>query len=285
MLWLLGKGAAGLALAQEPTPLFKAEVRLVEVYATVFDQKGKYLDGLTQERFEILDNGERQAVSVFESHTADLSCAILFDTTGSMTEALPVVKNAIVKLIDQLRADDWVAVYTFSTSLQMLQDFTRNKQAAKRAVLRTRAEGMTALFDAITQVAAAVSRRNGKKAIVVFTDGHDTASVLGASAAATRARKLGVPFYGVAQGEALKSATLVRQLKEIAQMTGGRAYTVRKAREVEAVFQDISTDLQHTYLLAYRAPHTKDPRWRSIQMAVKDLKDYRLRAREGYFPE
>src|SRR5712692_10035431 len=140
-LWIEGGVAilaASAAFAQEPLATFKTDVRLVEIYATVFDSKGRYLDGLTREQFTVLDNEQPETIEAFESSTAGLSCAILLDHTGSMADALPVVKNAVVKLIDQLRADDWVAVYSFSTNLHTLQRFTRDKQVAKQAVLRTR---------------------------------------------------------------------------------------------------------------------------------------------------
>jgi len=144
--------SAGAAMAQEPV-VFRVETRLVEVYATVRDNRGRYMDGLTQERFQVLDNGVPQTVTAFESNSARLSCAILIDTTGSMGGVLPVVKNSVVHLIDELRDEDSVGVYSFNTRLNRLQDFTEDKGAAKQAVLRTRAAGATALFDAIAELA------------------------------------------------------------------------------------------------------------------------------------
>src|SRR5213594_3935889 len=80
---------------QEAGPVYKAKVRLVEVYATVFDHKGRHVPDLTSERFEVRDNGVPQSIQAFETSTSELSCAILLDATGSMEEALPVVKNAL----------------------------------------------------------------------------------------------------------------------------------------------------------------------------------------------
>lgn len=284
MLFLSGLRGQPGAFGQDTTPVFKSDVRLVEVYATVFDGKGRYIDGLTRERFEVSDNGEPQPILAFEAINSDLSCAILLDTTGSMASALQVVKNAILKLIDELREHDWVAVYSFSTSLNVMQEFTRDKSAAKRAVLRTRASGATALFDAVSQVAISLSQRKGKKAIIAFTDGIDNASVLHAADAMARAKKAGVPLYTVAQGEALKSERLVQQLKELSQMTGGQAYMAKKSEDIEEIFKGISADLQHTYMLAYQAPTVIEPKWRFIQLSVKGLKGHRIRAKEGYFP-
>jgi Ca-activated chloride channel family protein len=283
LLFLCG-AIAGLR-AQSGPAVFRTETRLVEVYATVFDNRGHYLDGLDQRSFELLDEGVAQPIVSFESNVADLSCAILLDTTGSMFKALPVVKNAVLRLIDEFRDKDSVAIYGFSTSLTVLQDFTSDKNALRTGVLRTRAAGQTALYDAISQTAMEIARRNGKKVIIVFTDGDDNASVLNAGAALSRVKKLGIPIYSIAQGEALQSATLSRGLKQISQSTGGLAYEVKKAKEIESVFHDISEDLQHGYLLTYKPPPATGFGWRKIQLVLSGTKDYRVRAREGYQQE
>ena len=90
--------------------------------------------------------------------------------------------------------------------------------------------------------------------MIVFTDGDDNASVLNANAALARVKKLGIPIYSIAEGEAVTSPALSRGLKEISQVTGGVAYTVKKPKDVETVFQDISEDLQHGYMLTYKPP-------------------------------
>ena len=284
--WLACCVLAGFpAFPQQADFVFKTDVRLVEVYASVFDHRGRYLDGLTRERFALADNGAAQPIVAFEGSTSEVSCAVLLDTTGSMALALPAVKNAVLRLIDEFRGNDWVAVYGFDTSIRTLQEFTRDKSTAKRAVLRTRAGGNTALFDAVARVASEISTRSGKKALIVFTDGADNASMLNIESAKVRAKKVGIPIYTVAQGDALASAVLVRELRNISDFTGGLSYTVRKPHEVENVFQDISSDLQHTYMLAYRPPAGSEKKWRSIQVSVQGLKQYRIRAREGYLPD
>jgi Ca-activated chloride channel homolog len=271
--------------AQDAAPVFRSEVRLVEVYATVFDHRGHYLDGLKGSSFSLLDEGVPQPIVDFESNQSDLSCAVVLDTTGSMFRALPGVKNAVLRLIEQFRPEDALAVYSFSTTLNVLQDFTHDKSALKTAVLRTRASGETALFDSISQAAMAIGKRNGKKAMVVFTDGDDNASVLNSHAALSRVKKLGIPVYSIAEGEAVQSPALSRGLKEISQFTGGVAYTVKKPKEVETVFADISEDLQHGYMLTYKPPAAHGFGWRKIQLVVSDAKHCRIRAREGYLPE
>jgi Ca-activated chloride channel homolog len=274
-----------MLIASGQDVVFKTEARLVEVYATVHDQHGRYVDGLTSEQFRVLDEGEVQSVVAFESQGSALSCALVLDTTGSMQNTLPLVKNAAVSLIDELRAGDSVAVYGFSTSLNLLQDFTEDRAAAKRALLRTRASGATALFDALAQVTRDISKRQGKKVIVVFTDGADNASVLRAQSAIIRAKKCGIPIYTVAEGEALQSRELLNQLRSIAEGSAGVFYEAKKNADIGPIFRDILASLQHTYMLTYKPPTVDGSKWRVIKLSLVSPTDCRIRAKEGYFPE
>jgi Ca-activated chloride channel homolog len=285
LLAALSMIAAGPANPQEP--VFRAESRMVQVYATVLDHRGKFVDGLPRESFQIRDNDQTQPIASFDNDAAELSCAILLDTTGSMRDSLAMVKNAISHLIDEYRDQDAIAIYGFSTTLDLLQGFTRDKAAAKRAVMRTRAAGGTALFDALTRVTIEIGARTGKKAVIVFTDGDDNASVLNSQRTTALAKKSGIPLYTVAQGDARHSDSLMTRLKEIARLTGGKAYGVRDAHEAAKIFEDVSAELQHTYLLSYRPPESKDGAWRRIQISLngaKEYKDYTIRSKEGYFP-
>ncbi len=268
-----------------PQVTIRADVGLVEVYAAVFDGKGHYVTGLTQEQFEVRDNERPQPLVLFETTDAGLSLGILLDTTGSMQGALPIVKNATLRLIDQLRPNDSVAVYGFSTTLHVLQGFTSDKDAAKRAVLNIRSGGQTALFDAVSRALSDLTPRKGKKALVAFTDGQDNASYLEPDAASTRARKVGVPLYTVAQGEALENLQLVGILHNLSLRTGGISFTARNAGRMDEIFSRISEDLQHCYLLAYVAPPAENDTWRSIQVSVKGVKNAKIRAKQGYFPK
>lgn len=273
-------------MAQDSLGTIKVNVRLVEVYATVLDHKGKFVDGLQSENFQILENGRPQRISIFESNTDALSCAILLDTTGSMREALPRVKNSVVKLMDTLDPQDSVAIFTFDDHLTVRQDFTTDKDAAKRAVLRTRAQGSTALFDAISEASEELAKRRGKKALIVFTDGDDNSSLLTAGAAIAQARRVGIPLYAIAEGEATHSSELGKVLNELSENTGGVAYRVKKADEIEEIFQTIASNLRHLYLLSYKPlGDSSDGRWRKIDIQISGVQDYRLRAKQGYFPQ
>ncbi len=267
---------------QQMAPLFRADVRLVEIYATVFDHKGRRIGNLAPESFEVLDQGIPQRIISFETSGSSLTCAILLDATGSMREALPALKNATIKLIDQLRDSDWYAVYGFSTSLNLLVGFTQDKKAGKRAVMNIKAGGATALFDALAQVSKDLSPRKGKKAIIVFTDGEDNSSVLNAGAAMAQARKIGIPVYTVAEGDALHSRDLLRQLGQLARITGGMSLSARKPGQIEDSFATVLKDVNNTYMLAYPVPDAGESNWHSIQVSLKGMQGFKVRAKEGY---
>lgn len=283
--WSMAVLIADAGDGQQSSGVIRVEARSVEVYATIYDQKGHYIDGLSRERFEVFEDGKPQQIDSFEANIEALSCAVLLDTTGSMADALPHVKNSVSKLIDDLDSNDSVAIYTFDERLAVRQEFTTDKVAAKRAMLRSRAQGRTALFDAIAETALDVAKRPGKKVLIVFTDGDDNASILNAQAAVTRAKKVGIPLYAIAEGDATHSANLKALLVDLSERTGGTTYQANKASDIEQVFGKISQDLQHLYMLSYQPPAGPvDGKWRKINVAVKGIKDYRVRAKEGYLP-
>jgi Ca-activated chloride channel family protein len=268
-----------------PEAIFRADARLVEVFATVTDSRGRYVDDLTRAQFTIVEQGKPQDAAAFESRSSEVSVALLLDTTGSMQGALPALKNAALKLIGELRAEDRVSVYTFAESVSEAQPFTTDKAAAKRAVLRAQPFGETALYDALARVNRDLSGRSGKKVIVVFTDGNDNASTLTAQTAIRRAKASGVPVYTIAQGEALRNPEFLKQLSNVSQSTGGAAYVIHGASEIREVFEGISQDLQHGYFFAFRPSPGDDRAWRAIEVQVRGSKGYKIRAREGYYPQ
>jgi Ca-activated chloride channel family protein len=274
--------AAFAAFAQDVT--FEGEVNLVEVYATVFDDRGQAVGGLTKNQFAILDNGKARSIRVFEPTYGALSCALLLDTTGSMRFALSAVTNGARDLIAAMRPGDSVAVYAFTDHLEQLQEMTADRDAATAALNRLRAEGRTALFDSIAQLSLDLGKRPGKKAIVVLTDGGDNASVLNREATVASARRAGVPIFAVAEGEALHVPAEADLLRDLAEETGGRMYKANRSKEIETVFQALGRYLQNGYLLGFQAPpEAKRDSWHELQVLIKDTSEQlKVRARTGY---
>ncbi len=276
-------GSGGPAGAAEF--VFRSDVRLVEIHATVSDGRGRYVDDLDGREFEVIEDGKPVPVVAFESRLAHLKCALLLDSTLSMRDAIPALKNAALELIAKMRASDPVAVYTFNDVVSLAQGFTTDKTAMKRAVAEVQVRGETALYDAMTRAIRDLSGQQGKKVIVLFTDGDDNASTLNAEIAERRAKSAGIPVYTVAQGMALANRKLLRELESVARATGGLAFAIRDAREIEGVFDAIARDLEHSYLLMIRPGSGAPDKWRRLDVVVRRGKGYRVRSREGYFPD
>lgn len=262
--------------------VFRSDVRLVEVYATVLESNRQFQD-LKKEQFLIKDDGRPVEIRTFEGHRSPLSLAVLLDTTGSMREDLPTLKNAVNELVDQLAETDQVAVYAFANRLNVAQPFTTDKRLVKNAVLRLQAGGTTALLDAIAQSARNLQDLRGRKALVVFTDGKDNASALNAQAAVRQARRAGIPAFMVGAGDALKEKALLSAMEDIARSTGGRLFECRGRKDIDDIFREVSRDLQNTYLLAYEPPASSDGKWRTVEVSLPGFKSAKLRARQGYY--
>jgi len=265
--------------------VFRTDSRLVEVYVTVSDDRGRYVDDLPPTQFALREQGTTVPIAAFETRTSPVSVALLLDTTGSMEAALPALKNAALKLIDELRPIDSVAVYGFNESVSLLHPFTNDRRAAERAVLKTQAFGGTALYDALVRVDRDLSVRPGKKVIVVFTDGDDNASTLTAETAILCVKTDGVPVYTIAQGEAVKHPQFVTQLAAVSRATGGVAFTIQAPSEIRRVFESVSQDLMHGYLLMFQPPASASTGWRTIEVGLADSRGRKVRAREGYYAD
>jgi VWFA-related protein len=279
-------GAVRSASSQASSDVvFRTDSRLVEVYATV-TEGSRYVDEMTRADVTVRDNGKPVTLGAFESCTSPVSLALLLDATGSMRSALPALRGSALRLIDELRSIDSVAVYSFNREVHELQPFTRNKDAARRAVLGVRATGITGLHDAMVRVTRDVAQRSGKKIIVVFTDGSDNASGLISEAVVRRAKSAGIPIYTIAQGEALSTVNLLTNLRTIAAATGGLSFNVRDPGSIASVFEHVSEDVMHGYLMTFQADGDSAPGWHKIEVTVKQgVQSRKVRAREGYFPD
>lgn len=274
--------SAGKDTAEET--VFRTSARLVQVFATITDGRGRYVDNLPADGFTIMDDGKPVRVAAFENAASDLSCTLLLDTTESMRASLPALKRAALKFIEGLRPNDSVAVYALRDGVTELRTFTTDKSAAARAVLQTEPGGMTALYDGLVRTVRDISVRPGKKAVVAFTDGNDNISMLTGDTAILRAKTAGVPIYTIAKGSDLQDETL-GQLAAISRATGGMSFAIHSSSEMANVFEKVFQDVMHGYLLAFQPPGAEGHVWHTIEVVLKAPRGRRVRARDGYYPE
>jgi Ca-activated chloride channel family protein len=281
---------AALLFAQDPT--FRTNVSLVHVIATVKNPGGELVGNLQKDDFEILDNGAKQEIAHFGKQTDQpLSVALLVDTSGSTAKDLAYETTSAAKFLHALLAEgnpaDRVALYTFNYDIQQ-GGFTRNYTGLERQLKLLRGEAGTSLYDAIYYAAHALENREGRKAIVIMTDGGDTTSTRDLSAALKAAQLADAVLYPVVvlpiTNASGRNTGGEHALEFMAKGTGGRTYYPGVNAQLDKAFADIVLELRTQYVLGFYpkdVPLTKNP-FHSLEVRTKSA-ELRVSARNGYY--
>lgn len=294
-----GQAQAPSAAAQQAQPTFRTGIDLVTVSAVVKDGKGKLVKGLTRADFSLLDAGRARTIVEFRTEPAPISLALLIDGSGSMQVADKVgdaraVADRVLATLDPDR--DEVALFSFATGLQELRGFRHGGRAEVQGLLQqVRPWGMTSLYDAIAETSRRVSaqgRARGHAAVLVLTDGMDTASALTPAEVSGIASAIDVPVYVVAVTSPLDHAgtkTAVTgasaawesaELANLARWTGGDAHLSSRPDHTETAVRQVVSELRHQYLIAFE-PDVR-PGWHPLELRVRN-RQFSVRARGGYF--
>ncbi len=283
---------AALLFAQEPT--IRVNVSLVHVVATVKNKAGELVGTLGKEDFEILDNGAKQEIAVFGRQTDQpLSVALLVDTSGSTAKDLGYETTAAAKFLHAIltegNPEDRVALYSFNYDIQQ-GGFTRNYANLERQLKLLHGETGTSLYDAIYFASQALENREGRKAIVVMTDGGDTTSSRDLHAALKAAQMADSVLYAVVvlpiTNNAGRNTGGEHALEFMAQGTGGRTYYPEVNAQLDKTFAEIIRELRTQYVLGFYprgVTLTKNP-FHSLEVRAKSA-DLRVSARNGYYGE
>lgn len=281
-MWLL-EGAIvplflGVALADGQ---FTGGVNLVEVYATVTDDRGEPVTGLTAADFRVTDDGTSQAISAFAAGEFPLSIAIGLDRSFSMAggdNRLGVAKSAARALIGALRPADQTMIVAIGGETGIVAPLSADRAAALAAIDRLDAWGTTPLYDATLAALDAIQPARGRRALVLISDGTDRYSDATAADLVARARTRDVLIYPIAIGPARPPV-----FAELAAATGGRSFFVREPGALITTLREIARELRFQYLLGYVPSRERagEPSWHAIDVTVA-RPDVRVRAREGY---
>ena len=282
-MWLLEAAIVPLFLgATAVYGQFTSGVNLIEVYATVTDQQGEPIVGLTAADFQIAEDGARQTISAFAAGEFPLALAIGLDRSFSMggkDNRLAVAKSAARTLVGALRPGDQVMIVAIGGDTTVAAPLSADRAAALSAIDRLDAWGTTPLYDATLGALDAIQPARGRRALVLLSDGSDRYSNTKAPDLVDRARKHDVLIYPVAVG-----ASRPPLFAELAAATGGRSFFVRDPAALIATMRQIAKELRFQYLLGY-APsrqRAEQPAWHAIDVTVA-RPGVRLRARDGYF--
>jgi Ca-activated chloride channel family protein len=283
---------AALAASQQQ-PVIRVNVNLVRVVTTVKNQAGDLVGNLGKEDFEITDNAVRQDVAVFERQTAQpVSVALLIDTSGSTGKDLKYETDSAGRFLRALLSEgspeDAVALYSVNADVTMLRDFTHNYMSLIQQFRLFHPEGATALFQSIDWASKALEKREGRKVIVLVTDGDDTYSRITALQALASAQLADAIIYPVVVVPITNPAGRMvggeNVLVFMAQGTGGRVFLPTVGPALDKAFADIVTELRTQYLLGFyphNVPLTKDP-FHKLQVKVK-RPELQVSSRNGYY--
>ena len=290
--WLLPLFCAAALCAQQ-APVFRADVNLVRVVATVKDQAGELVGALQKGDFDVFDNGARQEISVFERRTElPLSVALLVDTSGSTNKELLYEGDSASRFLHALLSEgnpeDAVALYSFNYEVTVQHYFTHNYKSLEGRLKTLHGDAGTALYDAIYLSARDLEARQGRKVMVIITDGGDTASAKDVHAALEAAQLADAVIYPVVvmpiTNDAGRNIGGEHALQFMAEGTGGRPFLPSVGAELDKAFGDIITELRTQYLLAFypqNVPLTRDP-FHKLEVRV-DRPELRVSARNGYY--
>jgi len=286
--------AACLCSAQEePSTTLKINVRLVNVFVTVTDQRGAPVGGLNKENFHLMEDGKEQKISVFDRESAlPLSIILAVDTSLSTKKDLPLeLASARHFAHTILRPIDALSVYQFSEIVDEVVPFTADIKAIDRGIDRIHTGAATALYDALCLGSQALDRRRGRKVMVVITDGGDTVSKYDYRDAVRSAQEAEAIVYSIivvpVEASAGRDTGGEHALIQLSEDTGGKYYYASSLPQLDSAFRQISEELRTQYLLAYYpSERLSDSEFRRIQVTVhgvSDVADFHVRHRMGYY--
>ena len=258
---------------------FSSRVTLVEVYATVTDAEGHPVLGLPKEAFRVTDGGVPTAIEVFAASDFPLSVAVAIDRSWSMAgRRLDQARLAARRFLTALREQDEAMLIGISSDVQTVAPLSRDRLAQHAAVDALSPWGATKLNDAILEALARVEIAQGRRALIVLSDGEDRGSRASVSDVTERARATPVLIYPVTISK--KNSPLLTQL---ASFTGGRAFWLKEPDELGPAFEAIARELREQYLIGYVPPADAASAggWRRITLDVPG-RAVKVRARPGY---
>jgi Ca-activated chloride channel homolog len=290
--------ARGIAFAQDATtPVFRENVRLVHILATVKDQNGTPVSSLENRNFEVRDNGVLQQIAVFERQTEQpLSIAVLIDDSGSTAIDLKYETDSVTRFVRAVtrsgNAQDTVALYSFNWEVVKQTGFTRDPATIDRRLRELSGVGGTSLYDAILLASRDIQDRQGRKVLIIVTDGGDNLSKTSFQRAAEAAQLADAVIFPVLVMPVLNDAGRniggENALTTFAERTGGRVFQPTLGAAMDRAFDGILRDLRTQYLLGFypkNVPLTTERFHNLTLTTIGEGADpsWKVSARSGYY--
>jgi Ca-activated chloride channel family protein len=284
--------------AQTPPqpPTFEVGIEVINLNLSVVDSRNNFVTDLVQKDFAVFEDGIRQELSLFTHENLPISLAVLIDTSASMEEKLPVARAAAVKFVKTLRPQDSAMVMSFNDRSTVLQDYTNDVELLETAVTRTQAAGPTALHNAlyITLKELGKQKKAGelrRRAVVLLSDGEDTASLVSDEQVLDLARKVEINIFSISlrpnrsqDRSRLAFSQAEYVLTSLSRETGGHVYFPNSLSELDGVYDKIAEELRTQYSLGYVSSNRRrDGKWRRIVVRIPERTELVVRHKLGYY--
>ena len=294
---LVGLMLAGFTASLDPQPIFRSSIDVVHFGVVVLDKQGNLVPDLTADDFEVYEEGERQTISYFthgvevDAATMPLHLGLLFDTSGSMEQDVDFAKTAAIKFLNSLPQAADMTLVEFDSEVRV----GRYGQAAfPRLVERIRnqeSEGWTALYDALGVYLDGAFSQDGRKVLLLYTDGEDTRSRMRFGETLDLVKASDVTVYAIGFQKHLRASARMMQrlrLQQIVEETGGICFFPGSVDELDEIYERIKREITGRYFIGYASTDERtDGTWRRVEINLKngrpDLNGVNVRTRRGYF--
>jgi len=270
----------------------RANADLVLVPVTITDPMNRLVTGLERENFQLFEGSSTQEIKSFSSEDAPVSLGVIFDSSGSMSSKMDRAKDAVVEFFKTANPQDEFFMITFSDEPEVVSDFTSSVDEIQGKLVFTVPRRRTALLDAIYMgVTKMRQAKFAKKALLIISDGGDNHSRYTENEIKALVKEADVMVYAIGIYDRYFATQEERLgpelLGQIAELSGGRAFTVENPNDLADVATKIGIELRNQYVLGYRpANGQRDGKWRKIKVKLlppKGLPPLRVYARTGYY--
>jgi Ca-activated chloride channel family protein len=270
--------------AQQPT--FKAGTQVVPLYVTVVDADKRLVPDLGRDDFDVFDNGKPVTLTLFSNEPEPFSVVAMLDTSGSMTASLELLKDAAEQFVIRLLPEDRGMVGAFNDKIQFpIATFTSDRDELAAALKDLQFGNPTRLYDAIEASIQQLKDVQGRRVVLVFTDGDDTASKVGMGKVLDQARADEVMIYAIGlesvyfNGQYQVRTKPDRGLKRLSDDTGGGYFELKKTDDLGPTFTRVAQELHSQYVLGF--PPATDGKLHKLEVRLKKL-GMSARARKSY---
>src|SRR5215471_8298920 len=272
---LLAAAMSMKLMAQQPPPTFRAGTQVVSIFATVTDSQKRLVPDLTQDEFQVFDNEKPQPIVFFDNSIHPINVVVMLDTSGSMTLTIDLLKQAAEQFVIRLLPDDKARIGAFNDKIQINAKWSNNRDQLVTDIKDLDYGNGTRLWDAVGAALDELKPVDGRRVILVFTDGDDTESrSMNLTRVIDRARNDEVMIYAIGlESDYFNGQTRVRSkpdsgLRKVADETGGGYFELKKTSELAPTFTKIAQELHSQYVIGF-TPMTLDNKVHKLAVKMK----------------